>query len=304
MCFPSSIRVSHANDSLIASRSRFRESSLLDIHFPGVLYFYLSAAAQLHTLRQISLLTGRSPDAVQTIRYAFDSNEVLRVPWYKIGGSFINFERPFGVYAFSTESPQHLSIVDIGVGPFATNDYTGRFFEHFNQVYNNPPKIFRTYHDYFEALIQTWMARTRPDQDDLADWGKETKEYSNLQQYGQYFPLPYRSVPKPERTDLTEKQSEFNPVFPYADLVYEYHRDLNYYRYARGWFLNLTQAEPNQNMYVSTAHSMLTSPVRSGLHFQLVVRNSARSSSTQSRLADVRAEPMDGPVHLLSVESE
>ncbi|UJR14002.1 hypothetical protein I4U23_001002 [Adineta vaga] len=215
---------------------------------PGILYFYLSAAAQLHTLKQLSLVHGKSIETIQTVRYAFDSNEVFRVPWYKVGGSFMNFERPFGVYAFTTESPQHLSIVDIGVGSSATNDYTIRFFEHFNRVYNNPLKSFRTYHEYFNALIQTWLTRTRPDQDDLADWGKETKDYNNLLQYENYFPLPYRSVPQPERTDITDKQSEFNPVFPYADLVYEYYRDRNYYRYARGWFLNHTQAETNQYM--------------------------------------------------------
>ncbi|CAF1290010.1 unnamed protein product [Adineta steineri] len=215
---------------------------------PGILYFYLSAAAQLHTLKQLSLINGKSLDTVQTVRYAFDSNEVFRVPWYKIGGSFMNFERPFSIYAFSTESPLHLSIIDSGVGSFSKNDYTLRFFEHFNTVYNNPLKTFRNYDEYFNALIQTWSTRTRSDQDDLADWGKETKEYNDLLQYKNYFPLPYRSVPKPDRTDMTDKQSEFNPVFPYADLVYDYYRDPNYYRYARGWFLNYTQAESNQYM--------------------------------------------------------
>ncbi|CAF1327965.1 unnamed protein product [Adineta steineri] len=215
---------------------------------PGILYFYLSAAAQLHTLKQLSLINGKSLDTVQTVRYAFDSNEVFRVPWYKIGGSFMNFERPFSIYAFSTESPLHLSIIDSGVGSFSKNDYTLRFFEHFNTVYNNPLKTFRNYDEYFNALIQTWSTRTRSDQDDLADWGKETKEYNDLLQYKNYFPLPYRSVPKPDRTDITDKQSEFNPVFPYADLVYDYYRDPNYYRYARGWFLNYTQAESNQYM--------------------------------------------------------
>jgi hypothetical protein len=217
---------------------------------PGILYFYLSAAAQLHSLKQLSLINGKSLETVQTVRYAFDSNEVFRVPWYKIGGSFINFERPFSVYAFSTESPEHLSIIDIGVGPFSTNDYTLRFYQHFNHVYNNPLKLFRNYDEYFNALIQTWSTVLRPDQDDLADWGKETKEYNNLLEYGNYFPLPYRSVPKPPRTDITDKLSEFNPVFPYADLVYDYYRDPNYYRYARTWFINSTQAELNQYAYV------------------------------------------------------
>ncbi|CAF4309504.1 unnamed protein product [Rotaria sp. Silwood2] len=215
---------------------------------PGILYFYLSAAAQLHTLKQLSLIYGKSFDTVQTVRYAFDSNEVFRVPWYKVGGSFINFERPFSIYAFSIDSPEHLSINDIGVGPFATNDYTLRFFEHFNHVYNNPIKMFRNYDEYFHALIQTWLTRLRSDQDDLADWGKETKEFNDLLKHGKYFPLPYRSVPKPVRSDITTKQSELNPVFPYADLVYDYYRDPNYYRYARGWFLNQTQAEQNQYM--------------------------------------------------------
>lgn len=216
-------------------------------YFAGILYFYLSAAAQLHALKQLSLINGKSLDTVRTVRYAFDSNEVLRVPWYKVGGSFINFERPLGIYAFSTETPEHLSIVDIGVGPSATNDYTLRFFEHFNHIYNDPLKTFRNYDEYFNALIQTWLARLRPDQEDLADWGQETKEYNNLLQYENYFPPPYRSVPKPKRTDLTEQLSEYNPVFPYADLVYDYYRDRNYYRYARSWFLNQTQAESNQH---------------------------------------------------------
>jgi hypothetical protein len=222
----------------------------LSIFVLGILYFYLSAAAQLHALKQLSLINGKSLDTVQTVRYAFDSNEVLRVPWYKVGGSFINFERPFGIYAFSTDTPEHLSIIDIGVGPSATNDYTLRFFEHFNDVYNNPLKTFRNYDEYFNALIQTWLTRIRTDQDDLADWGKETKDYNNLLQYENYFPPPYRSVPKPERTDTTDKLSEFNPVFPYADLVYDYYRDRNYYRYARSWFLNRTQTESNQYTYV------------------------------------------------------
>lgn len=219
------------------------------VFFIGILYFYLAAAAQLHTLKQLSLSHGKSLNAIQTVRYAFDSNEVFRVPWYKVGGSFINFERPFSIYAFAMDSPEHLSINDIGAGPFATNDYTLRFFEHFNHVYNNPLKVFRSYDEYFHALIQTWSTRLRTDQDDLADWGKETKEFNNLLRYGAYFPLPYRSIPKPPRTDITDKQSEFNPVFPYADLVYDYYRDPNYYRYARGWFLNQTQAESNQHMY-------------------------------------------------------
>ena len=215
----------------------------------GILYFYLSAAAQLHTLKHLSFISGKSSDAVLTVRYAFDSNKVFRVPWYNIGGSFTNFERPFSIYAFSTDSPQHLSIHDIGVGPFSTNDYTVRFFEHFDHVYNNPPKLFRTYDEYFHALMQTWSTRLRSDEDDAADWGKETKEFNDLLRYGRYFPLPYPSVPKPPRTDITIKQSELNPVFPYADLVYDYYRDPNYYRYARGWFLNQTQSEPNQYMY-------------------------------------------------------
>ena len=229
------------------SRRRRQSSTLLTFTLSlGILYFYLSAAAQLHTLKELSLVAGKSHSTVQSVRYAFDSNEVLRVPWYKVGGSFVNFERPFGVYAFATDAPDQLSIVDIGVGPLPTNDYTLRFFEHFNYVYNTPPKVFRNYDDYFQALIQTWSARLRPDQDELADWGKETKEFNDLLQYGKYFPLPYRSVPKPPRTDVTERQSDFNPVFPYADLVYDYYRDANYYRFARGWFLNWTQAEPNQ----------------------------------------------------------
>lgn len=223
--------------------NRFFPSSL------GILYFYLSAAAQLHTLKQLSLFYGKSLDTVQTVRYAFDSNEVFRVPWYKVGGSFNNFERPFAIYAFSIDSPEHISITDIGVGPFATNDYTLRFFEHYNHVYNNPIKMFRNYDEYFHALIQTWLARLRNDQEDLADWGKETKEFNDLLKHGSYFPLPFRSVPKPVRTDITDKQSEFNPVFPYADLVYDYYRDPNYFRYARGWFLNRTQSEQNQYMY-------------------------------------------------------
>ncbi|CAF5000264.1 unnamed protein product, partial [Rotaria sp. Silwood1] len=213
-----------------------------------ILYFYLSAAAQLHTLKQLSLVYGKSLDTIQTVRYAFDSNEVFRVPWYKVGGSFINFERPFGIYAFSIDSPEHLSINDIGVGPSATNDYTLRFFEHYYHIHNNPIKIFRNYDEYFHALIQTWLTRVRSDQDDLADWGKETKEFNDLLKHGTYFPLPYRSVPKPSRSDITTKQSELNPVFPYADLVYDYYRDPNYYRYARGWFLNQTQSESNQYM--------------------------------------------------------
>ncbi|CAF4832259.1 unnamed protein product, partial [Rotaria socialis] len=215
---------------------------------PGILYFYLSATAQLHALKQLSLTHGKSLDTIQTVRYAFDSNEVFRVPWYKVGGSFINFERPFGIYAFSMDSPEHISINDIGVGPFATNDYTLRFFEHHNHVYNNPLKMFRNYDEYFHALIQTWLTRSRSDQDDSADWGKETKEFNDLLKHGEYFPLPYRSVPKPVRTDITERQSGFNPVFPYADHVYDYYRDPNYYRFARGWFLNQTQSESNQYM--------------------------------------------------------
>lgn len=194
------------------------------------------------------MLVSKSLDTVQTVRYAFDSNEVLRVPWYKVGGSFVNLARPFGVYAFATENPDHLSIIDMGVGPSATNDYTVRFFEHFNHIYNTPPKLFRTYDEYFHALLQTWSARTRNDQDEIAEWGKETKEFNDLLEFGNYFPLPYRSLPKPTRTDVTDRQSDFNPVFPYADLVYDYYRDRNYYRYARGWFLNQTQAESNQHM--------------------------------------------------------
>lgn len=214
------------------------------------MYFYLSAAAQLHTLKQMSLLSGKSLDAVQTIRYAFESNEVFRVPWYKIGGSFAHFQRPFAVYAFANEAPEHVSIVDIGVGPSSTNDYTVRFYEHYNQMYNTPPKLFRNYDEYFQGLIQSWAARLRPDQDDIVDWGIEMKEHINLHQHENYFPIPYRSVPKPVRTDITEKQSDFNPVFPYADLVYDYYRDRNYYRYSRLWFINQTQAELNQHLYV------------------------------------------------------
>lgn len=153
------------------------------------------------------------------------------------------------IYAFSSDTPEHLSIIDAGVGPSSTNDYTVRFFQHFYHIFNEPLKTFRNYDDYFNALIQTWLTRLRTDQDDVADWGKETKEYNNLLKYETYFPLPYRSVPKPLRTDITDQQSDFNPVFPYADLVYDYYRDRNYYRYARTWFLNRTQVESNQQMY-------------------------------------------------------
>ncbi|CAF4897980.1 unnamed protein product, partial [Rotaria magnacalcarata] len=79
------------------------------------------------------------------------------------------------------------------------------------------------YDEYFHALIQTWLTRSRSDQDDSTDWGKDIKEFNDLLKRGEYFPLPYRSVPKPVRTDITERQSEFNPVFPYADHVYDYY---------------------------------------------------------------------------------
>lgn len=110
--------------------------------------------------------------------------------------------------------------------------------------------MFRNYDEYFQALIQSWLTRLRPDLDDVADWGHETREFQNLHRKAEYFPLPFRSIPKPQRTDVTERLSDFNPVFPYADLVYEYHRDPNFYRHSKSWFLNQTQAESNQYSFV------------------------------------------------------
>jgi hypothetical protein len=150
------------------------------------------------------------------------------------------------IYAFATHTPEHVSIVDIGVGPSASNDYTSRFFEHWQHLYRTPTRMFRTYDEYFHGLIESWSTRLRTDQDDIADWGKETKEYQDHHQYGRYFPLPYSSIPKPARTELSEQQSDVNRVFPYADLVYDYYRDRNFYRYARPWFLNQTQAQASQ----------------------------------------------------------
>ncbi|CAF0735236.1 unnamed protein product [Didymodactylos carnosus] len=207
---------------------------------PGLLYFYLSSASQLHSLRQLGLLTGI--DAVQSVRYAFESNEVVRVPWYR-SGPFINLERPFSIYTnFSSYDPQTITITDLGVGPPVFNDYTTRFFQHFNREFNVPPRLFKTYDEYFQALLQTWQTRLRPDQDEMREWGM--KQFDNLLQYGEgYFPLPYLSVPIPPRTTF----NPFNLVFPYANLIYEYHKDPNYYRFTKVWWLNETEAEHNQN---------------------------------------------------------